>query len=91
MKYFIVYLIVINIIAFILMGSDKSRARRGKWRISEKTLLVFAAIGGSIGAAAGMYLFRHKTKHPQFFVGIPLIFVVQCLIAAAVYFLIIKR
>lgn len=76
------YLLFINIIAFALMGADKSRARRHAFRISERRLFVSALLGGSIGAIAGMYTFHHKTKHWYFVVGIPFILLLQ--IAAAV-------
>lgn len=71
------YLILINAAALLLMLLDKQKAKRGAWRIPEATLLAVAAFGGSIGAIAGMYLFRHKTKHPKFFIGLPLILVLQ--------------
>lgn len=60
-----------------LMGIDKHRARTRRWRIPEKTLFLTAALGGSPGVWAGMYLFRHKTKHVSFVLGIPLILIVQ--------------
>lgn len=71
------YLILINALALLLMLADKQKAKRGAWRIPEATLLGMAALGGSIGAIAGMYLFRHKTKHPKFAIGLPLILVIQ--------------
>ena len=77
------YLLLINLLAFALMGVDKSRARRHKWRIPEKTLFLSALLGGSVGAIAGMQLFRHKTRHWYFRVGLPVIFLLQA--AAAVY------
>lgn len=73
----LLYLIIINAAAFLLMLSDKLKARRGAWRIPERTLIATAALGGSIGALAGMYLFRHKTKHIKFTLGIPVILVVH--------------
>lgn len=75
------YLIVINIVAFALMGADKRRARRNKWRIKERTLFLSALLGGSIGAIAGMQAFRHKTKHWYFVLGMPLILVLQVALA----------
>ena len=81
MKLLIVYLIIINIAAFILMGVDKSRARNGRWRIPEATLFHSAAVGGSIGAILGMQLFRHKTKHWYFKWGMPAILLVQIVLA----------
>lgn len=67
------YLIIINAAAFLLMLADKQKARQGAWRIPESTLISMAVLGGSIGAIAGMKLFRHKTKHPKFYIGLPLI------------------
>lgn len=81
LKYiFPAYLIIINAAAFLLMLIDKQKAKRGKWRIPEKTLLGAALLGGSIGAILGMYLFRHKTMHPKFSVGLPLILAGQCIV-----------
>ena len=71
------YLILVNALSLLLMLIDKQKAKRGAWRIPEATLIGIAAMGGSIGAIAGMYLFRHKTRHPKFFVGLPLILIVQ--------------
>ena len=76
------YLLLVNLAAFALMGADKRKARREAWRISEKTLFLSAIIGGSIGAILGMWLFRHKTRHWTFVVGMPLILAIQ--VAAAV-------
>ena len=73
----LLYLIIVNAAAFLLMLADKQKAKRGAWRIPEKTLIGAAAIGGSIGALCGMYLFCHKTKHLKFTLGIPLILAVQ--------------
>lgn len=86
MQYFIYYLIIINIIAFFLMGIDKKKAQTGAWRIPEKTLFLSAILGGSIGAIAGMQLFRHKTKHKTFVIGMPVILIVQLLLAAAYFY-----
>ena len=73
----LLYLILINAASFLLMLADKLKAKRSAWRIPEKTLLGIAAAGGSIGALAGMYTFRHKTKHIKFTLGIPVILMVQ--------------
>lgn len=73
----LLYLIIVNAAAFLLMLADKLKAKRGAWRIPEATLMGIAAIGGSIGALAGMYLFRHKTKHIKFTLGIPVILIGQ--------------
>lgn len=61
----------------MIYGLDKKRAEKKQWRISEATLLLFAAIGGSMGAWLGMRLFHHKTRHPKFYIGVPVIFLVQ--------------
>lgn len=79
-KIIIVYLILINIIALIAYGADKRKAIKGKWRISEKTLLGIAALGGSIGALTGIKLFHHKTKHKKFTVGVPIMLTVQVIV-----------
>ncbi len=73
----VVYVLVINLIGFAMMGIDKDRSRREAWRISEANLFVVAILGGSIGSIAGMLFFHHKTKHPAFFIGMPLIFILQ--------------
>lgn len=80
-----IYLIFINLASLVLFYSDKKRARKHEWRIPEKTLFLAAAAGGSVGAIAGMYLFRHKTRHWYFVIGMPLILAVQ-VIAAWLYF-----
>ena len=77
-----VYLIVVNIAGFVLMRSDKVRARRGEWRIPEEDLFAVAVIGGSVGVLAGMHAFRHKTLHKRFVLGIPAILFVQLAICA---------
>jgi uncharacterized membrane protein YsdA (DUF1294 family) len=85
MQYFLVYLAVINVIGFAIMGIDKQKAKRGSYRISEKTLFFVALLGGSIGAKIGMELFRHKTHHKKFVYGIPAIIVLQLVVF--IYFL----
>lgn len=91
MKYFLIYLLIVNALSFLLMLIDKQKARKKKWRVPEATLMGFAAIGGSIGALMGMYTFRHKTLHKKFTIGIPLILVLQVAAAAlAVYWLCFK-
>ena len=84
MKLFGIYLLLINATGFLLMLIDKYKAKKNLWRIPEATLMLVAAIGGSIGSLVGMYTVRHKTKHPKFTVGIPIILVLQILI---VYYL----
>lgn len=80
----IAWLVIINLTAFAIFGIDKKRAKKGQWRIPEKTLFLSAILGGSIGAILGMYIFHHKTKHWYFQFGIPAIMIVQI---AAVYWL----
>ena len=74
------FVLVVNIVGFVMMGVDKSRARRGAWRISEASLFLVAAIGGSLGCIAGMQVFRHKTKHWYFKYGMPGICVLQIVV-----------
>ena len=83
MEEIICYLLAVNIVTFLLYGIDKYKAKKGKWRISEATLLTMAAIGGSIGAWAGMRLWHHKTMHKKFKYGIPIIIILQ--VALVVY------
>lgn len=85
MKLLLVYLLIINAAAFALMLADKWKAKKNRWRIPEATLMGVAALGGSIGALAGMYLVRHKTQHPKFTLGIPLILAVQVALATWIY------
>lgn len=85
MKYFLLYLLLINAAAFVLMLADKLKARKNRWRIPERTLLLSAALGGSVGALVGMYMFRHKTKHLKFTVGIPLILAAQIFLAIRIF------
>lgn len=80
MRYVMYYLIIINIAAWLAYGLDKWKAKAGKWRIPERTLLFLALIGGSVGALAGMFLFHHKTKKPKFYIGVPVMLVLHCLL-----------
>lgn len=80
----LIYLLVVNAVGFSVMLYDKYLARNNLWRIPEKTLLVIAAFGGSVGCLVGMYTVRHKTKHLKFTIGIPVILAVQVL-AAVLY------
>lgn len=81
----IMYLIAVNLLAFVCFGVDKQRAKKRQWRISEKTLLGIAICGGSLGAICGMHLFRHKTKHAKFYIGLPVILIFQAIAAVVVY------
>ena len=73
----LIYFLIINVIGFFLMGIDKLRAKKQVWRVPEKTLFIIALIGGSVGTNIGMYVFRHKTKHWYFVIGMPLILIAQ--------------
>lgn len=79
------YLLIVNVIGFVLMFVDKKRAQNNQWRIKEATLFLSAAIGGSIGSMLGMKVFRHKTKHWSFLIGMPAIFIVQVLLTVAYF------
>lgn len=79
------YLLVINLMGFLLMGTDKQRAKKQQYRISEKTLFLVALLGGSLGTTAGMHLFRHKTKHWYFRIGMPTIFLLHLLFGIFLY------
>ncbi len=80
----LLYFFIINLIGYFLMYLDKQKAKKDKWRIKESTLFIVSIIGGSIGTFLGMKVFRHKTKHLKFIVGIPFIIIVQALF---IYFL----
>ena len=81
----LVWLAVINLLTFIVYGADKRRARRGKWRVPEKTLFLLPLLGGSIGALLGMRVFHHKTKHGYFVWGRPAILLAQIALAVWIY------
>ena len=81
----IIYLIIINILGFLLMFIDKQKAKKGAWRIPEKTLFIVTTLGGGIGTITGMYIFRHKTQKLNFVVGLPLITILEVLLA--IYFI----
>ena len=85
MKLLLVYLLIINAAAFALMLADKWKAKKNRWRIPEATLMGTAALGGSIGALAGLYLVRHKTQHLKFTLGIPVILAAQIVLATWIY------
>ena len=82
----LIWVLAWTLIAFILMGADKWKARHDNWRVPEKTLFLSAILGGSVGALAGMYLFRHKTKHLSFTIGMPVILALQIALVLALRF-----
>ena len=77
-----VMLLVMNLLAFALMGIDKAKAKRGAWRITEKTLFLVTALFGGLGGTLGMTFFRHKTKHWYFKLGFPALLVIQSVLLA---------
>ena len=87
-KNIIIYFIIINLIGFLIMYIDKRKAKKGKWRVPEKTLFIITALGGGIGTIAGMYTFRHKTQKIAFVIGFPLITILE--IITVVYFVFFK-
>jgi uncharacterized membrane protein YsdA (DUF1294 family) len=86
MELLIIAVIVFNLIAFAMMGIDKYKAIHNKWRIPEKTLFISAIPFSALGANLGMQVFRHKTKHLKFVIGMPAILIVQ-IVLVLVYFI----
>ena len=84
-KNVVIYLLAINVITFLTMLIDKKKAKKGRWRIKESTLLTLALLGGSIGEMLGMYVFRHKTKKPRFFIGVPVMLVLQIILLIMIF------
>ena len=80
MKLLSYYLLLINAVGFMLMLIDKQKARKMRWRIPEATLFTIAFLGGSLGCIGGMYLVRHKTRHPKFTLGLPILLAVQIML-----------
>ena len=83
----IAYPLIINLALLYMMGVDKQRAKSGGQRIPETRLFLFALLGGSLGGIAGIYLFRHKTKHKSFTIGFPVILLLQLAALAAIMFI----
>ena len=81
LQFIIGYLLFVNVVTFITYGIDKYKAKKGKWRISEATLLSMAVFGGSVGAWLGMKAFHHKTMHKKFYIGVPTIIILQLALA----------
>ena len=73
----IIYLIIINIISFVLFGIDKRRAKRKLWRVSEKVLLATSLLGGATGALIAMVIFKHKLSKKSFYIGVPVLIVLN--------------
>ena len=86
MELLFIYLVCINVVTFFLYGADKWKAKKGKRRISEKSLLSAVVLGGSVGGLVGMYTFRHKTRKAKFYLGVPTILALQVALAVFVYY-----
>lgn len=82
---FLTYLVVVNIISFIAMGLDKKKAQRGRYRISESTLMALSVIGGASGVLLGMIVFKHKTSKSKFYTGVPLLYILNQIIIVIVF------
>lgn len=87
LKYFLIYIAIINALGFLSMGIDKYKAKHNMWRTPEKTLFLYALLLGGFGSLIGMYTFRHKTLHPQFKYGIPAICIINII---CIYFIVKK-
>ena len=85
-KIILIYLAAVNLVTFVMYGIDKYKAKKAKWRIPEATLLLMAAIGGSIGAWTGMQVWHHKTLHKKFKYGVPVIFLLQIALTFYLYY-----
>ena len=85
MKNIIIYLVMINIITFFVMWLDKRKAKYGKWRIPENTLLLLVVLGGGFGGIAGMYIFRHKTQKSKFVIGFPVILICEIILSILIF------
>ena len=83
----LVYLVFINIVGFAMMGIDKKKAKKRSFRIPEASLFIIAIIGGSLGSIAGMYFFKHKTRHWYFVYGMPAILILHIILALVLYFM----
>ena len=85
----LIYIIIVNIIGFLIMLIDKRKAEKGSWRIQEKTIFIITALGGGIGTITGMYVFHHKTKKMRFTIGLPLITILE--IIAIIYYIFLYK
>ncbi|WP_058307144.1 DUF1294 domain-containing protein [Gracilibacillus massiliensis] len=81
-----IYLLIINSIAFLIMGIDKHKAKHNKWRIPEQRIWIVSIVGGALGAAIGMYTFRHKTKHKNFLILLPVLVIVETTLLLFLYY-----
>ena len=88
-KNIIIYFIIINLLGFLIMYIDKQKAKKGAWRIPERTIFIITAFGGGIGTIAGMYTFRHKTQKLKFTIGLPFILILELI--GFIYFYWIRK
>ncbi len=86
-EWLIYYELIVNLLAFVLFGVDKYKAKRGQWRISEWRLMLLSLFGGGAGALCGMYVWRHKTQHKLFVIGVPLLVILHF---ALLYYLFLR-
>lgn len=86
LKIVLYYLLAVNLLTFIIYGIDKYKARHNHWRVREASLLLLAALGGSIGALLAMKVFHHKTQHKKFRYGVPAILFIHIIVAVYLYF-----
>ena len=86
-KNILLYLLMVNLIGFFMMWSDKRKAKKGKWRIPEQTLFAITALGGGVGTITGMYIFRHKTKKLKFIIGLPAIVILEIILVIYLKFM----
>ncbi|HHV96736.1 MAG TPA: DUF1294 domain-containing protein [Clostridiaceae bacterium] len=82
----IIVLLLVNLFGFVLVAMDKRRAKKRMWRIPEKSFFIISALGGFPGVYTGLFIFRHKTKHIKFTIGLPLIFIIQLVILYYLFF-----
>lgn len=85
-KNILIYLLIINLIGFYMMWSDKRKAKKGKWRIPEQSFFIVTALGGGIGTIAGMYKFRHKTQKLKFTIGLPTLVILEIILVLYLIF-----
>lgn len=81
----VIYLLIMNLFTFLIMGIDKKKAKKGSWRVPEKTLFTLVILGGGIGGIVGMYVFRHKTQKMKFIIGFPLIIIMQIAVIITIF------
>lgn len=81
----VAYMAIVSIVLLVMMGMDKSKAKKHEWRIAERSLFTLAIAGGAVGGVLGMYLFRHKTRHNSFAFGFPLLAAVQIFIVVQLW------